>query len=68
MREAPLSLAYRLSWLAPAIGMVAFVLVVGPQLLRLSDPHDVLSSVGKLSFLVAGAVSLAKDALERRSL
>jgi len=67
MRTARPSLAYRLAWLFPPVGLVLFAFVIeGPRLLDFDDPRNVWGGVAMFAYLVGYAVVLAKDAVRRR--
>jgi hypothetical protein len=67
MREAQPSLAHRLAWLFPPIGLAVFAFVVeGPRLFDFDDPRNLWGGVATFVYFVGYAANLAKDALFRK--
>ncbi|GAA0642016.1 hypothetical protein GCM10009101_13080 [Brevundimonas lenta] len=67
MREPRPSLAYRLAWLFPPVGLLLFVWVIeGPRLFDLTDPRNMWGGVATVAYFVIYAGWLARDALRRQ--
>jgi hypothetical protein len=67
MRETRPSLAYRLSWLFPAVGLMVFAFVIeGPRLFDFNDPRNLWGGVAMFVYFVGYGVVLARDAVRRR--
>lgn len=67
MREARPSLAHRLAWLFPPVGIGLFAFVIeGPRLFDFGDPRNLWGGVAMFIYFVGYAVNLAKDAIFRR--
>lgn len=69
MSETRPSLAYRLAWLFPPVGLLIFALMFeGPKVLDIDDPAHVWAGLAGAIWLLSYAARLATDALKRRSL
>lgn len=67
MREARPSLAYRISWLFPPVGLVLFALILqGPRLFDFNEPSNFWGGVAICVYYFGYAAILAKDAVRRR--
>lgn len=68
MRDTRPSLAYRLQWLFPPVGLVLFAFVIeGPKLFDFDNPRNLWGGVAMFAYFVGYAAILAKDAVRRRS-
>jgi hypothetical protein len=70
MREPRPSLAYRVAWLFPAIGLLTFVLLLeGRQILEfLQNPLHAAAGMAAAAYFTIYAVGLARNAMKRRAL
>ena len=69
MRDAKPSLAYRLAWLFPPVGLLVLAFVIeGPRIFDLSDPANVAGGLAMAAYFIAYAWTLARDAVRRSHL
>lgn len=67
MRETRPSLAHRLAWLIPPVGIVIFAFVaVGPTPFGIGDPLNAWGRVAWFVYFVGYAAKLAMDAIVRK--
>lgn len=67
MKEPKPSLAHRLAWLFPPVGILVFAFVIeGPKLLDFNDPRNMWGGIAMFVYFAGYAAILARDAIRRR--
>jgi hypothetical protein len=69
MKEPKPSLAHRLAWLFPPVGIFVFAFEMeGAKLFDFNEPRNMLGGLAMFAYLVGYAANLARDAISRRQM